>query len=333
MNWIQKKFINDAGDEVEAVAPFIISASRSTDIPAFYSKWFFNRLDKGYVAWTNPFNQKTQYVSFDETRFIVFWTKDPRPIFPYLDILDKKNIGYYFQITLNDYEKEGLEPNVPDLTKRIETFQDLSQRIGKNRTIWRFDPLLLSATLSIDTLLDKIEFVGDKLHKFTEKLVFSFADINMYRKVVNNLSKSDESFREFSKEDISIFSNKLSILNKKWNLILSTCAEDISLNSFGISRNKCIDDELINRLRPNDKVLCDWLGYKPKSIDLFGLESISDKNLKDKGQRKACGCIISKDIGMYNTCNHLCAYCYANSSAKLVQSNLLKHDAFSQSII
>jgi DNA repair photolyase len=333
MNWIQKKIINDAGEEVDSVAPYIISASRSTDIPAFYSKWFFNRLNTGYIAWINPFNQKTQYVSFDETKFIVFWTKDPLPIIPYLAILDTKDIGYYFQITLNDYEKEGLEPNVPELTKRIETFQELSKRIGKNRTIWRFDPLLLSDTLTIDKLLDKIEHVGDRLHKFTEKLVFSFADINMYRKVTNNLSKSNETFREFSKEDISIFSSKLSKLNKKWNLTLSTCAEDIVLSSYGISKNKCIDDELIYQLRPGDKVLCEWLGYKPKSLDLFSSEISSDKNLKDKGQRKACGCIISKDIGMYNTCNHLCAYCYANSSANLVQSNLMKHNDSSQSII
>ena len=121
---------NKQGLHVEAIAPVIISASRSTDIPAFYAKWFFNRLAKGYCAWYNPFNQQKMYISFERCRVIVFWTKDPAPIIPYLPELDKMSIHYYFQVTLNDYVKEGFEPNVPSVEERVETFKQLSSLIG-----------------------------------------------------------------------------------------------------------------------------------------------------------------------------------------------------------
>jgi len=333
MDWIKKKIKADNGIEIEAVAPMIISASRSTDIPAFYSVWFFNRIDKGYIAWSNPFNQKTQYVSFDEMRFIVFWTKNPKPIIPYLEKLDIKKIGYYFQITLNDYEKENLEPNVSPISERIETFIALSKKIGKQKTIWRFDPLLLSDDLSVGELIEKIERIGNQIYPYTEKLVFSFADINVYRKVISNLGKSSKNYREFTEIEITEFVIKLQSLALKWKIELATCAEEINLKDFSIARNRCIDDELICRISKEDKKLMQWFGISDNQNSLFGSDYISNPKLKDKGQRKVCGCIISKDIGMYNTCNHLCVYCYANSSAELVQKNIAKHNDNSPSII
>lgn len=333
MDWIKKKIKADNGDEIDAIAPMIVSASRSTDVPAFYSKWLFNRINKGYIAWVNPFNQKTQYVSFDEMRFIVFWTKNPKPIIPYLRELDKKKVGYYFQITLNDYEEENIEPNLPPLSDRIETFIALSKSIGKHKTIWRFDPLLLSDKLTVNKLIEKIEYIGDQIHNYTEKLVFSFADINVYRKVINNLGKSSNNYREFSGVEILDIARKLESLALKWNIQLSTCAENVNISEFRIAKNKCIDDELICRISKDDKKLMKWFGIDDNSDNLFGLDYISNSNLKDKGQRKVCGCIISKDIGMYNTCNHLCVYCYANSSPDLVQKNNLSHDYNSPSII
>jgi hypothetical protein len=181
-SWNKKIIINDENQEVEAITPFIISASRSTDIPSFFSKWFFNRLEKGYVTWKNPFNQKEQYISFNETKIIVFWSKNPRPIMPYLEELNKREIKYYFQFTLNDYEKENLEPNVPELENRINTFKKLSNLIGKEKVIWRFDPLILSDFITVDDLLAKIENIGNQIYNYTEKLVFSFADIGVYKK-------------------------------------------------------------------------------------------------------------------------------------------------------
>ena len=144
------------GKQVAATAPVIISASRSTDIPAFYAKWFFYRLAKGYCVWYNPFNQQPMYISFKNCKVVVFWTKNPEPIIPYLSELDKRGIHYYFQVTLNDYMQEGFEPNVPPVAKRIETFKKLSQMIGKEKVIWRFDPLIVTPQLTPRMLLTRI---------------------------------------------------------------------------------------------------------------------------------------------------------------------------------
>lgn len=131
------------GQVVKAQTPLIISASRSTDIPAFYTDWFFNRLEKGYSVWTNPFNGVKSYVSYAKTRFIVFWSKNPRPLLDYLHKLEERNIKCYIQFTLNDYEAESLE-KVPSLEKRIETFKLLVDRLGVGSVVWRFDPMILT---------------------------------------------------------------------------------------------------------------------------------------------------------------------------------------------
>ena len=145
----------DSGKIVEALAPAIISASRSTDIPAFYAKWFFNRLAKGYCIWYNPFNKQPMYISFKNCKVIVFWTKNPKPILPYLHELDKLGIHYYFQVTLNDYVNEGFEPNVPSVEERVDTFKKLSSMIGKEKVIWRFDPLIVTKHITPRDLLKK----------------------------------------------------------------------------------------------------------------------------------------------------------------------------------
>ena len=173
---------NVEGQYVNAQAPLIVSASRSTDIPAFYADWFFDRLKKGYSVWTNPFNGIKSYVSYAQTRFIVFWSKNPRPLLDHLHILEEKNIKCYIQYTLNDYETEKLE-KVPSLDSRIDTFKMLVKRLGKGSVIWRFDPLILTDDISIDDLLSKVQKIGDQLKGYTEKLVFSYADIKTYTKV------------------------------------------------------------------------------------------------------------------------------------------------------
>lgn len=336
------------GEQVEAVAPVIISASRSTDIPAFYAKWFINRLHDGYCVWFNPFNRKPLYVSFKNCKVIVFWTKNPRPIMPYLHELDERGIHYYFQYTLNDYDDEHFEPNVQPLAKRIEIFKELSSMIGKERVIWRFDPLIVTPTLSPRQLLTKIWKVGNQLKGLTDKMVFSFVDVNAYRKVQNNLVKETNSFTKETVEKAEL--NQLQInevveglvkcrdkwKEQGWTLQLATCAEKIDLNHYGIEHNRCIDGELMERLWFEDKELTYYLhtGKLPEP-SLFDDVTIPTtvKDLKDRGQRKVCGCMVSKDIGMYNTCNHLCVYCYANTSKELVNRNLSKHSDDSESII
>ncbi|MFN3527507.1 MAG: DUF1848 domain-containing protein [Candidatus Altarchaeaceae archaeon] len=318
MYWEKVKIIKDDGKEVEAIAPLIISASRATDIPAFYSKWFFNRLKKGYIKWINPFNNTFQYVSFKNLRVIVFWSKNPKQIFPYLKELDDLGINYYFQFTLNDYEEENFEPNIPKLNERIETFKELSNRIGKEKIIWRFDPLILTDKINVDVLLDRIKNIGDKIHNYTEKLVISFVDIEIYSKVKKNLKNFGINAKEFEIKDIEKIANGLKNINKEWNLKISTCAEKVNLERYGIEHNKCIDDELMRKVFYKDKKLIDFL---------------SKKNLKDKGQRKECKCIVSKDIGQYNTCPHLCVYCYANYSKSIVMKNFKNHNENFESIV
>ena len=189
----------EACEIVDATAPVIISASRSTDIPAFYAKWFFNRLAKGYCTWYNPFNQQKMYISFKNCKVIVFWTKNPKPIIPYLHLLDEMDIHYYFQVTLNDYVKERFEPNVPSVDERVETFKQLSDMIGKEKVIWRFDPLIITPSIGPRELLTRIWNIGNKLKGYTNKLVFSFVDVKTYRKVQNNFVKETPFF---TKEDV-----------------------------------------------------------------------------------------------------------------------------------
>lgn len=339
----------DIGEIVEALAPIIISASRSTDIPAFYAKWFFNRLAKGYCTWINPFNQQKQYISFSRCKAIVFWTKNPEPIIPYLHILDEMGIHYYFQCTLNDYVAEGLEPNLISLEKRIETFKTLSKLIGPDRIIWRFDPIIICSSIPPRSILSKIWKIGNQIKNFTNKLVFSFVDIKAYRKVQNNLIKETSIFTkdnieygegsDLQRQEIIDGLVKLRDIWKSecWNLSLATCAESMDLEKYGIEHNRCIDDRLMAKVFSEDKSFMYYLrtGELPQP-DLFGeIPELpeSSKNLKDKGQRKLCGCMISKDIGMYNTCRHFCVYCYANTSKKVVIDNMSKHSDESESII
>lgn len=346
----EKITIKTQSDEtVEAMAPVIISASRSTDIPAFFAKWFINRLEAGYCVWYNPFNQKPSYVSFARCKVVVFWTKNPKPLIPLLHELDKRGIRYYFQFTLNDYENEGFEPNVPSVAQRVETFRELSQKIGKERVIWRFDPLVLTDNLTPRQLLTKIFYIGNALKGYTDKLVFSFIDVKAYRKVQNNLVK-ETSF--FNKENVNaaepeglkrqelvegLVKLREHWKQEGWDLQLATCAEGIDLECYGIEHNRCVDGELMERIFADDKELVYYLNTgKLPEPNLFGeIPPIptNRKDLKDKGQRKICGCMISKDIGMYNTCSHFCVYCYANTSKELVIKNRAKHSDESESII
>ena len=340
----------DSGERVVASAPVILSASRSTDIPAFYAKWFFNRLAKGYCVWYNPFNQKPTYVSFAHCKAIVFWTKNPRPILPYLQQLDERGIHYYFQVTLNDYEKEGFEPNVPALADRIETLKRLSDMIGKERVIWRFDPIILTPQTSPRDILQRIWKIGNRIEGYTEKLVFSFVDVRTYRKVQSNLIKECGLFTKENVETAEMNCEQRTEIveglvklrqawkERGWNLAMATCAEEIDLEYYGIQHNRCIDGELMKCLFADDEDLVFYLntGNLPER-DMFGQivpkKHKDAKAMKDKGQRKTCGCMISKDIGMYNTCRHFCVYCYANSSRECVLKNIAHHTENNESLI
>ena len=307
-------------NKTNTLNPVVVSASRSTDIPAFYTDWMLSRLQLGHCTWINPFNRTEFNVSFKDTRLIVFWSKNPKPMLGRLAEIEALGFGqYYFQFTLNDYVADGLEPNVPKVETRIDTFRRLVDRIGKERVIWRFDPLLLTDKITIDTLLERIGTIGRQLKGYTNKLVFSFIDIAPYRKVQRNLAGLG--CREFAAEMKVKFAEGLAMLNGELGFDLATCAEDVDLSDYGITHNKCIDDELMLREFNADTKLMDFIGAER---DIFGRWTIR-KSKKDKGQRKSCGCVSSKDIGMYNTCPHLCRYCYANTTDFTVSQNCDRH--------
>lgn len=334
--------INVDGKLINAQAPIIVSASRSTDIPAFYADWFFRRLEIGYSAWRNPFNGIKSYVSYDKTRFIVFWSKNPRPLLNYLQILEKRNIKCYIQYTLNDYETEKLE-KVPSLEKRIETFKLLVDRLGIGSVVWRFDPMILTDEISIDDLLYKVRNIGDQLQGFTEKMIYSYADIALYKKVKSNLEKSGIPYHEWTTEQMEEFAKKLSVMNieRGWNYSLATCGERINLSKYGIEHNRCIDGDLITRIAWKDSELMNFMKVKIEDVpapSLFDEIEIPhgavllpnnkyfiSAHKKDAGQREFCGCMAAKDIGEYNTCPHLCEYCYANTSKDVAIANWKEH--------
>ncbi len=313
---------------MKELSPVIISASRATDIPAFYSDWLLNRIQEGFILWKNPFNGVQFRVSFDKARLFVFWSKNPKHLIDKLGFFDAKNYNYYFQFTLNNYDGLGLENHLPSIDERIDTFVGLSNKIGKAKLIWRFDPLIISDNLSMDVLLDRVSYVGDRVCEYTNSLVFSFIDIENYKKVKKNVERIN--LREFDHKKMNEFAERIVELNKNWKLRLSTCSESIDLGKYNIEHNRCIDDRLIVELFNNDADLMDYIGYKKNEnaplsfldpVDAKYLHGYDYRKIKDKGQRKNCGCIKSKDIGHYNTCPHGCIYCYANTNHKTAVTN------------
>lgn len=282
----------------------IISASRRTDIPAFYSEWFYNRVKEGFVYVKNPMNPKQiSKISLkpDVVDCIVFWTKNPKKMISDLKIIDDLDIPYYFQFTLNSYDQE-IETNVPLKRGIIDTFINLSERIGKNRVIWRYDPILLTERITIEYHIKYFEYLASKLHRHTNKCIISFIDF--YKKCQRNLKPVNPI--EFDEQIKHQLAEAMKSIAVKYDLTIETCSEDIELSSIGITHGRCIDDELIEQL-------------------CRGKITIE----KDKNQREACGCVTSIDIGAYNTCEHGCLYCYANYNKDIVLKNIETHNSTS----
>jgi hypothetical protein len=312
-------YINPDHQGIDAIAPVIVSASRSTDIPAFYGDWLLDRVRKGYAAWANPFSGQIQAVSFQRTRIFALWSKNPRPFFPVLEELSQGGYGLLFLFTVNDYEDNGLEPAVPPLDERIRTFYKLSSRLGSGKLTWRYDPILLSEDITAERILEKIQGIGDRIHTRTRRLVISFIDIDRYPRVKRNLAAAGLSgVREASREEIRVIAEGLAELNEGWGLEVQVCGEETDLSSWGIPRAACISYDILIREFPDDRFLIDFLapGEDPAQ---------RRKELKDPGQRKRCGCVVSKDIGHYSTCINHCRYCYANSSQSLVEKNYQRY--------
>ena len=325
MKW-PESIIDTPHGRQKAVAPLVISASRATDIPAFHSTWFMNRLRAGYCVWENPFNTtQRQWITFEHCRAFVFWSKNPAPMMPHLPEIAASGREFYFQYTLNDYEGTGLEPNLPQLERRVETFRRLSELVGKKRVIWRFDPIILGGGLTVENTLSRLHRLAEKLSPYTEKLVFSFVD--WYRKTARELGRLAPDFRPPTLAEMQALAQGIVKISRALPvpLKLATCAETLDLHSLGIEHNRCVDPELLHRLCPDCAEFERWT--RRKEDRQLSLLSVIPASTKDSGQRSGCGCAPSKDIGSYNTCRHFCAYCYANNSPKSVLTKLASMSA------
>lgn len=278
----------------------IISASRRTDIPSYYSEWFFNRLKERYVLVRNPMNihQISKIdLSPEVIDGIVFWTKNPVPMLKRLKELEKYT--FYFQFTLTAYGPEA-ETNLPSKNKVIiPAFQQLSKEIGKERVVWRYDPVFLNETYTIEYHCRYFEVLASKLAQYTEKCTISFLDF--YRHTKRNTNRLH--IQPVTVEQQIEIIEKFAQIAQKYNLSLDTCAEAYDFGKFGVSHACCIDKERFERI---------------------GEYKLSIK--KDKNQRSGCGCMESIDIGAYHTCKNGCIYCYANYSSTGVNQNFEKHN-------
>jgi len=286
----------------------IISASRRTDIPAFYSKWFINRIRAGWCQVPNPLNyNQFSYVSLkpEDVDAIVFWSKNPAPILDYLDELDERGFHYYFQFALNDYPRV-LEPNVPSLEERIQTFRQISNRLEPRRVIWRYDPIIISNWTPLDFHRDKFSKIAAALSGFTRRVMVSFVDY--YQKTERRLSALEQQGFQFERRaDDSphgwALLGDLVEIARSHNMEIFTCAEERDFSNFGVRPGRCVDGELLRIL---------W--------------SLSGHTRKDPTQRPACLCVVSKDIGMNDTCIHGCPYCYSTRNLPLAQRRYAEHD-------
>lgn len=275
----------------------IISASRRTDIPAFYGEWFMNRIRAGFCLVPNPYcPTKVSMVSLakDDVDAIVFWSRDPRSMMPHLHELDNMGYGYLFQYTINGYPRL-LEPKMPDLGSAIATFVELASVIGPSRTLWRYDPIILSNITPPEYHIKMFSEIAAALEGSTTRVTVSLLDL--YRKTKRRLEELEEiSLWETEvpgapgqlKSDVLGLFAKIAAIARSHGMVITSCAEPYDLSACGIGHGACIDADTIRAA--------------------LGVE-VSRR--KDPGQRGECGCVVSRDIGVYDTCMRGCVYCYA----------------------
>lgn len=281
----------------------ILSVSRRTDIPNYYSDWFYERIKEGFLYVRNPINMRQISripLSYDVVDCIVFWTKNPLPMMDRLNELDKYK--YYFQFTLTGYGQD-IEPNVPHKKDiMISVFAELSKRIGRERVIWRYDPILINDKYTIEYHEKAFGQIAERLYPYTKKVVISFIDL--YAKTKRNTGSL--SIKKMDTDIMIDIAQRLSKIAKGYNITIESCAEKIDLEQYGINHGSCIDKETIENII-GCRIICG----------------------KDKNQRPECGCMESIDVGTYNTCKNGCKYCYANFNEDMVRKNSQLYDIHS----
>ncbi len=275
----------------------IINTGMRTDIPAFYSKWFMNRIRAGYVLVRNPYRPEwvTRYeLSPDVVDCIAFCTKDPAPMLKYLDEL--KNYAQYWFVTITPYGKE-IEPNVPPKETVMQDFIALSEAVGINRIGWRYDPIFIDKTYTLERHIADFEQMCKTLCGYTKVCVISFIDL--YEKVKRNFPQA----REVMLNERIELGRKFAEIGSRFGIKIKSCAEGNDLAAYGVDCSGCMTRET------------------------FETAVGSRLNIpKHRSQRAECDCVLGTDIGAYDTCGHLCRYCYANYDHENVRRNMRSHD-------
>ena len=275
----------------------IINTGCRTDIPAFYAKWLMNRIREGYVLVRNPYNpnQVTKYnLSPEVVDCLAFCTKNPEPMLSYLDELDKYK--QYWFVTITPYGKD-IEPNVPEKQKVIESFKKLSNHIGVDSIGWRYDPIFIGNGFDVSKHIECFENISRELKGYTHNCTISFLDL--YEKVKRNAPNIKPPTKEEQMEIAKAFGK----IGKENDMVIHACCEKTYLSQYGLQCNGCMSQEIVE-----------------KAIKK-ALQPPKRKNL-----RQECNCLMGNDIGAYNTCGHLCKYCYANANKQSVIENMKKHD-------
>ena len=291
----------------------IVSASRRTDIPAFYAEWMVRRLREGYCTVPNPFDRnQVSRISLrpEDVDAIVFWTRNPRPLMPYLDELDSRGYRYYFQFTILGYPRE-IDPKSPPAATAVEAFRELAGRLGSRRVVWRYDPVVFTGMTPPAFHQENFQRLAESLKGHTRRVVVSIVD--MYRKIEKRLKRLEgtlAALRPCDAGDLGPLMSRLAELAREHGMEIVSCAEEVDLRPFGILPGKCVDDRVI--------------------AEAFGVEVPSTK---DPAQRKACGCVVSRDVGMYESCLFGCQYCYATKSFEQAKANFDSHDPESPSLL
>lgn len=284
----------------------IINTGMRTDIPAFFSEWLINRINDGYVLVRNPYNrsQVTKYsLSPEVVDLIAFCTKNPTPMLKYMDML--KPYGQYWFVTITPYGKD-IEPKVPDRQEVMESFCKLSEMVGVDSIGWRYDPILVDAEHSVEWHTKKYEQMAKALAGYTKTCVISFIDI--YKKVERNFPEA----REVTKKDRLAIGKALIEIAKTYDITIRPCAEGNDLEPYGADCSGCMTVKTFET----------------------ALHARLDVPKRSRNQRNnECACLLGTDIGAYDTCGHLCRYCYANTNPALVKENMKKHDPKSPFLI
>jgi hypothetical protein len=272
----------------------IISASRRSDIPGRFAEWFMDRVREGHCDVTNPFNaRQVTRVSLlpADVDAVVFWSKNPAPLLPHLDELDRRGFRCGFLVTVNDYPRE-IEPGVPSLADRVETVRALSGRVGIRSVVWRYDPILLSERMTAEWHMERFRRLAGLLATYVDHVIVSFADF--YRKTERRLCAVEHAMEDrmwrnaFHAPGAEGLVRELIRCSRAAGLPIQSCAEDPSLEAMGIPPGACIDGHWIQRFA-----------------------GIEVPHIKDPGQREWCRCVPSRDVGQVNTCTIGCRYCYA----------------------